>query len=92
MNNIGSSLPALQSSRLLDQVRERIRCLHYSIRTEQPYVHGVRAFVRFHELKRHPSLLDEKVLELHPLWLMEIGQPKMPPWHVRILLPVCAGP
>lgn len=27
--------PALQSTRLLDQVRERIRCLHYSLRTEQ---------------------------------------------------------
>ena len=38
-------LPALQSPRLLDQVRERIRYLHYSLRTEQAYVHWVRAFV-----------------------------------------------
>jgi len=55
MKNIGPHLPALQSSCLLDQVRERIRYLHYSIRTEQAYVHGVRAFVRFHELQRHPA-------------------------------------
>jgi hypothetical protein len=48
MKSIGSPLPALQSSRLLDQVRERIRYLHYSIRTEQAYVHWVRAFARFH--------------------------------------------
>jgi len=39
--------------RLLDQVRERLRYLHYSIRTEEAYVHWVRAFVRFHGL-RHP--------------------------------------
>ena len=35
-------LPPLQSPRLLDQVRERIRYLHYSLRTEQAYVHWVR--------------------------------------------------
>ena len=41
------ALPPLRSQRLLDQVRERVRYLHYSIRTEQAYVHWVRAFVRF---------------------------------------------
>jgi hypothetical protein len=30
--------PSLASSRLLDQVRERIRYKHYSIRTESSYV------------------------------------------------------
>ena len=25
----------LQSTRLLDQVRERIRCMHYSLKTEK---------------------------------------------------------
>ena len=30
--------PPLQSTRLLDQVRERIRCLHYSFSTEKLYV------------------------------------------------------
>lgn len=39
--------------RLLDQVRERIRYKHYSIRTEQAYVMWIRRFIRFHDL-RHP--------------------------------------
>lgn len=39
--------------RLLDQVREIIRIRHYSIRTEQAYVHWIRRFILFHD-KRHP--------------------------------------
>ena len=46
-------LPATAPRRLLDQVRERVRYLHYSLRTEEAYVHWIRAFVRFHGL-RHP--------------------------------------
>lgn len=38
--------PPLQSVRLLDQVRERIRYLHYSLRTEQACMYRVRAFDR----------------------------------------------
>lgn len=45
--------PPLTAVRLLDQVRERIRYKHYSLRTEQQYVYWVRAFVRFHGLS-HP--------------------------------------
>lgn len=44
--------------RLLDQLREQIRYLHYSIRTEEAYVHWVRAFVRFHGM-RHPRQMGE---------------------------------
>jgi integron integrase len=47
-----SRLP-LRSTRLLDQIRERIRYCHYSLRTEQAYVFWVRRFVRFHGM-RHP--------------------------------------
>lgn len=43
----------LQSTRLLDQVRERARYLHYSLRTEDAYVYWVRFFIRWHGLK-HP--------------------------------------
>lgn len=39
--------------RLLDQVRERIRLKHYSIRTERVYCEWVRRFIRFHQY-RHP--------------------------------------
>jgi len=31
--------PPLRSARLLDQLRERIRYRHYSLRTEQTYVY-----------------------------------------------------
>ena len=39
--------------KLLDQVRERLRLKHYSIRAEQQYVQWVRRFILFHD-KRHP--------------------------------------
>ena len=68
MHTETGSLPPLQSTRLLDQVRERIRYLHYSIRTEQAYVHWVRAFVRFHDL-RHPSEMGAAEVESFLSWL-----------------------
>ena len=55
-------LPPLQAPRLLDQVRERVRYLHYSLRTEQAYVHWVRAFVRFHRM-RHPREMGQPEVE-----------------------------
>ncbi|MDH4419308.1 MAG: integron integrase [Acidovorax sp.] len=47
----------LRSPRLLDQVRERIRYLHYSLSTEKAYLHWVRFFIRWHGrggVMRHP--------------------------------------
>ena len=61
-------LPPLQASRLLDQVRERIRYLHYSIRTEQAYVHWVRASVRFHHM-RYPREMGQPEVEAFLSWL-----------------------
>jgi integron integrase len=43
----------VQPPRLLDQLRDRLRSLHYSIRTEQVYVDWVRRFILYHG-KRHP--------------------------------------
>lgn len=40
--------------RLLDQVRDRLRVLHYSYRTEQAYIDWIKRYVLFHG-KRHPS-------------------------------------
>ena len=54
--------------RLLDQLRERIRYLHYSIRTEEAYVHWVRAFVRFHGL-RHPTQMGADEVQAYLSWL-----------------------
>ncbi len=38
---------------LLGEVRDAIRTKHYSIRTEEAYVHWIRRFILFHD-KRHP--------------------------------------
>jgi integron integrase len=46
--------PPLQSKRLLDQLRERIRYLHYSLKTEEAYLFWSRAYIRFHGV-RHPK-------------------------------------
>ena len=54
--------PPLQSTRLLDQVRERIRYLHYSLSTEKLYVYWVRFFIRWHGLK-HPRDMGAKEVE-----------------------------
>ncbi|MDR3682262.1 MAG: integron integrase [Geothrix sp.] len=42
--------------KLLDQLRERLRVRHYSLRTEDAYVDWVRRFILFHG-KRHPRVL-----------------------------------
>src|SRR5436190_18461742 len=54
--------PPLASIRLLDQVRERIRYLHYSLRTEQAYVRRVRLFVRWSGMQ-HPRQLGQAEVE-----------------------------
>lgn len=54
--------PLLQSARLLDQVRERIRYLHYSHSTEKTYLYWVRFFIRWHGLK-HPRDMGAKEVE-----------------------------
>jgi len=64
-------LPALRSVKVLDQLRERIRYLHYSRRTEESYVCWVRAFIRFHEL-RHPSELGGPDIERFLSWLVNV--------------------
>ena len=45
--------PAGSPPRLLDQVRDTIRRKHFSLRTEQTYVHWIKRFILFHG-KRHP--------------------------------------
>ena len=45
--------------RLLHQVREAIRILHYSRRTEESYVHWIRRFI-FWTGKRHPATMGRQ--------------------------------
>ena len=54
--------PALRATRLLDQVRERIRYKHYSLRTEQTYVQWVRVFVKWSGM-RHPREMGAAEVE-----------------------------
>ncbi len=56
----------LKSVRLLDQVRERIRYLHYSLSTEKVYLYWVKFFVRWHGrsgLMRHPREMGVREVE-----------------------------
>ncbi|TAL44418.1 MAG: integron integrase, partial [Salinibacterium sp.] len=48
----GTTAPA-KAPRLLDQVRDAVRRRHYSLRTEQSYVHWIKRFI-FFTGKRHP--------------------------------------
>ena len=59
--------------RLLDQVRDRIRLKHYSMRTEACYVDWIRRFILFHG-KRHPVEMDAKEIELFLTDLAVIGR------------------
>ncbi|MBT9525331.1 MAG: integron integrase [Rhizobacter sp.] len=61
-------LPPQQPPRLLDQLRERVRYQHYSIRTEQAYVYWVDAFIRFHGM-RHPAEMSGPEVESFLSWL-----------------------
>lgn len=58
--------PPLQSTRVLDQLRERIRYMHYSLSTEQVYVYWVRFFIRWSARSgqmRHPRDLGAPDVE-----------------------------
>jgi integron integrase len=48
--------------KLLDQVRDKIRLLHYSYKTEQAYAEWIKRFIFFHN-KRHPSEMGALELE-----------------------------
>lgn len=55
--------PALQLTPLLDQVRERIRYMHYSLQTEKAFLYWVRFFIRWHGRSgqmRHPRDMGTK--------------------------------
>jgi integron integrase len=54
--------PALHAARLLDQVRERLRYMHYSLLTERAYIYWIRFFVRYGNL-RHPREMGKNEVE-----------------------------
>lgn len=51
-----------QPPQLLDQVRDKLRVKHYSIRTEQAYVDWIKRYIFFHD-KRHPQNMGAQDIE-----------------------------
>jgi integrase len=49
--------------RLLDQVRDRLRLKHHSIRTEYSYISWIKRYILFHN-KRHPQEMGTEVLNM----------------------------
>ena len=47
-----STSDTIKPPKLLDQVRDKLRVKHYSIRTEQTYVDWIKRYIFFHG-KRH---------------------------------------
>lgn len=72
-----------RSSRLLDQVRERIRYLHYSLQTEKVYVYWAKVFVLwaarthsgFRQALNALLFLYRQVLGVELPWMIDIGRP-----------------
>lgn len=55
-------MPPSSSPKLLDQVRQRLRVKHYSIRTEEAYLNWIKRFILFHH-KRHPQEMNSAEIE-----------------------------
>jgi integron integrase len=58
IGNRGNNIPNDKHPKLLNQVQNRIRCKHYSIRTEQSYIDWIKRFILYHG-KRHPADMGE---------------------------------
>jgi len=71
--------PLLQSTRLLDQVRERVRYLHYSLKTEKAYLYWIRFFIRWSATRsgdmRHPR--DMGVADVEAFLSMMVNERKV---------------
>ena len=76
--------PTLHSTRLLDQLRERIRHLHYSLSTEQVYVYWVRFFIRCSACDgtlRHPRDMGQAEVEAF-LTMLAVERQVSPATHL----------
>jgi len=61
-----------KSPKLLDQVRDKIRVKHYSIRTEQSYTDWIKRYILFHG-KRHPNEMGAEDIEAFLTYLAVEG-------------------
>ncbi|HSD38848.1 MAG TPA: integron integrase [Rhodocyclaceae bacterium] len=51
-----------KAPKLLEQVRDRLRLKHYSIRTEDAYLGWIKRYILFHD-KRHPASMGKEEVE-----------------------------
>jgi hypothetical protein len=61
-NNPFGTSSTVDSPRLLDHVRDRLRPKHYSIRTESADVGWIRRFILFND-KKHPAAMGKPEVE-----------------------------
>jgi integron integrase len=54
--------PSAEAPKLLEQVRDRLRLKHYSLRTETAYVGWIKRYIFFHG-KRHPRDMSKAEVE-----------------------------
>jgi hypothetical protein len=59
--------------KLLDQVRDKLRVKHYSIRTEQTYLDWIKRYIYFHG-KRHPKDMGAREIEAFLTHLAVVGK------------------
>lgn len=69
LKNLTSPLPPLRTPKVPDQLRERTRYLHYSLRIEEVYVYWALACIRFHGI-RHPVTMAGPEVDAFLCWLM----------------------
>ena len=50
----------MDKPKILDQVRDAIRVKHYSMRTEEAYVHWIKRFILLH-LQKNIQMLKENL-------------------------------
>ncbi len=48
-----------RKKKLLDQVRDKIRLKHYSLKTERSYIGWIKRYIVFHN-KRHPLTMGKE--------------------------------
>lgn len=65
--------PPVHSPKLLDQLRDKLRVKHYSIRTETQYLQWVKRFILYHG-KRHPREMGAEEVEAFLTHLATVGQ------------------
>jgi len=58
----------MNKTRIMDQVRNTVRALHYSRKTEHAYCYWIRNYIRFHNY-RHPARMGADELSQYLTWL-----------------------